>query len=199
MSINQPNEGKELFARIAEGDHEAYKMLIERHRDNIFSHAIAYLKDFSKAQDITQEVFLIIWDNRQNLTKVASPENYLFILTRNRIVAEFRKKVKLSALEDLGQTSATIDLTPNRLLENKEMSALIQSALNQMTAQRRKVFELGKMEGLKYEEIAEKLQISPNTVKVHMVQALSFIRSFIRSSGVIFLFLKFFSVFFKTD
>ncbi|OQP51361.1 hypothetical protein A4H97_27695 [Niastella yeongjuensis] len=184
MKDDQVHSEKQLLEQIAAGNHDAFKQLVDRHRDNVFSHAIAYLKDYSKAEDITQEVFLIIWDNRESLGKIANPESYLFILTRNRIVAEFRKKVKLSLLDEQEQTRKDSALLPNQLMENKETAELIQAALNEMTLQQRKVFELGKLEGLKYEEIARKLNISPNTVKVHMVQALSFIRTFIRNGGV---------------
>ncbi len=192
MNNNQVHTTKDLFERIAEGDHEAYKILVNRHRDNVFSHAMAFLKDFFKAQDITQDVFLIIWDSRQTLTKVVSPDNYLFIITRNRIVAEFRKKVMLSALDNLEQTRMDADLLPDQRLENKQVSVLIQSAINQMTPQRRSVFELAKIEGMKYEAIAEKLHISTSTVKFHMVQALSCIRTIIRSKGTFMLLFYFF-------
>lgn len=186
----------ELFAHIAEGNHNAYTMFLERHEDNIFSHAMAYLKDSFKAKDITQDVFLSIWNSRQSLTKVVSPENYLFILTRNKIVAEFRKKIKLSMLDDLEQVNQDTVLLPDQRLENKEMAALIQSAMDQMPPQRRTVFKLGKLEGLKYEEIAKQLNISTGTVRVHMIQALSFVRTIIRDSGTIFLIFSFFSKFF---
>jgi len=192
LKDDQLHSEKNLLEQIAEGNHDAFKQLVDRHRDNVFSHAMAYLKDYSKAEDLTQEVFLIIWDNRQSLKKVENPGGYLFVLTRNRIVAEFRKKVKLFMLDDLEQTHTDAGLLPNQRMENKETSALIRSAMNEMTQQQRKVFELGKLEGLTYEEIARQLNISPNTVKVHMVQALSFIRTFIRNGGVVFLLFRLF-------
>jgi RNA polymerase sigma-70 factor (ECF subfamily) len=195
LKDEQLHSAKNLLDQIAEDNHDAFKQLVARHRDNVFSHAMAYLKDYSKAEDVTQEVFLIIWDSRASLKKVANPDGYLFVLTRNRIVAEFRKKVKLAMLDDLEQTRIDAGLMPNQLMENKETSALIRSALNEMPPQQRKVFELGKLEGLKYEEIARQLNISPNTVKVHMVQALSFIRTFIRHGGLGYLLLILFLLF----
>jgi RNA polymerase sigma-70 factor (ECF subfamily) len=195
LKDEQLHSAKNLLDQIAEDNHDAFKQLVARHRDNVFSHAMAYLKDYSKAEDVTQEVFLIIWDSRASLKKVANPDGYLFVLTRNRIVAEFRKKVKLAMLDDLEQTRKDAGLMPNQLMENKETSALIRSALNEMPLQQRKVFELGKLEGLKYEEIARQLNISPNTVKVHMVQALSFIRTFIRHGGLGYLLLILFLLF----
>lgn len=188
MKEDQQQSDKNLLGQIAAGDHDAFKQLVDRHRDNVFSHAMAWLKDYSGAEDITQEVFLIIWNNRQSLGKIDSPESYLFVLTRNRIVAAFRKKVKISMLDGLEQTRKDAGLLPNQLMENKETAALIRSAMNEMPLQQRKVFELGKLEGLKYHEIAIRLNISPNTVKVHMVQALSFIRTFIRRGAILLLF-----------
>ena len=192
MKEDQIQIEKLLLEQIADGDHDAFKELVERHRDNVFLHAMAYLKEYSLAEDLTQEVFLIIWNNRASLKKVVNPESYLFILTRNRIVAEFRKKIKLLVLDGQEQTRKAAGPLPDQLMEDKETAALIQSAIAKMTLQQRKVFELGKLEGFKYEEIAQRLNISPNTVKVHMVQALSFIRTFIRNGGVVVLLFQFF-------
>lgn len=175
---------KDLFDRIATGDHDAYKALLERYRGNLFGQAMAYLKDVYKAQDVVQDVFLTIWHNRATLIVVESPEKYLHVIARNKIISEFRKKSLLPVPETLQPLSE--DITPERKLEFKEMAALIQSAVDQMPPQRKMVFEMGKKQGLKYEEIAARLKISPNTVKTHMVQALSFIRGILRSGVKIF-------------
>jgi RNA polymerase sigma-70 factor (family 1) len=187
LSTNNNLSDKELFSLVANGDHDAYKTLLRRHRNNIFAHAMIYLKDSFKAQDIVQEVFLSIWKDRKRLALVAQPENYLFIIARNKIVSELRKKMTLPLDNDPDHTTVDPLSMPDKQLENKERAQMIVAAIQQMPPQRRKVFELNRKHGLKYEEIAKNLNISPNTVKVHMVQALAFIRSFIGQQGPIFL------------
>ncbi len=188
MAEYKDHTDKELFALIAKGDHSAYKALLIRHRNNLFGQAMAFLKDTFKAQDVVQEVFLTIWDNRETLANVANPENYLFIIARNKLISDFRKKVPFSVLDTIEHTQRTFELTPDIQLENKQIRNTIQLAVNQMPPQRKIIFELSKNEGMKYEDIARRLNISPNTVKVHMVQALSSIRTFIRNNATLFFF-----------
>ena len=84
LNISSTDTDIELFKRIAADDHHAFTLLLERHRANLFGQAMAYLKDAGKAQDIIQEVFLAIWKNRKNLEQVIQPENYLFVMARNK-------------------------------------------------------------------------------------------------------------------
>lgn len=187
---------KELFNLIATGDHDAFTTFLERHRNNIFSHAMVFLKNAFEAQDVVQEVFLSLWKSRETLSTVDNPENYLFIMTRNRIVSGFRKKLPLQELDSIDQLQEAADPKPDHQLELKELGALIQLAVDHMPPQRKLVYELSKKRGLKHEEIAEQLNISPNTVKVHMVQALAFIRQFIRNWTIILVFYSLFRYFF---
>ncbi len=185
LSYTELQNDKELFRLIATGDEHAYKLLLERHRNNLFGHAMAFLKDTFIAQDVVQEIFLTIWKTRHTLPAVEKPADYLFILARNKIVSEFRKKVTAPMPDGWEQLPVTADLLPDHQLENKQLISLLQSALDQMPPQRRLVFELSRKEGLKYEEIGKQLNITPNTVKLHKLQALSFIRSFIRHQTII--------------
>lgn len=180
LNISRTDNDIELFKRIAADDHYAFTLLLERHRANLYGQAMAYLKDIGKAQDVIQEVFMAIWKNRKNLEQVSQPENYLFIMARNKIVGEFRKKILQPLPEMLGASYIDSNILPADLLEHKQLLNLVRSEVEKMPPQRKKVFELCKFEGLKHEEIAQLMGISKNTVKVHMVQALSFIRSAIR-------------------
>lgn len=170
----------ELFKRIAQDDHPAFTELVERYWNNLYGQAIAYLKDSHKAQDIVQEIFLTIWNKRGTLLDVGKPDNYFFILTRNKIISELRKKLTVPISDDTEQMPQESNLLPDNLLAHKQLHGLIQTAIKQMPPQRKKVFELSRQEGLKYEEIADRLGISQETVKGHMIKALAFIRTFIR-------------------
>lgn len=179
---------KELFHLISQSDHAAFKMLLERHKSNLFGQSLAYLKDVHRAQDIIQEVFLTIWKGRHQLTAIENPENYIFIIARNKIISEFRKKILIPFPEGSEQLWPGPDLLADRQLQDKQLAETIRAAVLRMPPQRRKVFELSRNEGLKYEEIAQRLDISRETVKVHMVKALAFIRAFVGDRAIIFLF-----------
>jgi RNA polymerase sigma-70 factor (ECF subfamily) len=179
LKANLADTDKILFEQTAQGDHAAFGMLMEKYWNLLYSQALAYLKDAFKAEDLVQEVFLAIWKDRQKLSSVDSPEDYLFIIARNKIFNEARKRIMLPLLDTLGKYYAE-EHGPDQQLDAREANALLQSAINQLPPQRKRVFELSRNEGLTYEAIAGQLGISRETVKVQMVKALSFLRRAIR-------------------
>lgn len=167
-------------------------MLMERHWNLLYSQSLAYLKDSFKAQDIVQEVFLAVWKDRPKLKEVESPEGYLFIITRNKIFNEVRKKITLPLTDSLEEYYAEKQSRPDNVLDAREANALLQQAVNQLPPQRKRIFELSRNEEMTYGAIASQLGISRETVKVQMVKALSFIRQFIRYHIPVIFFLNFF-------
>ncbi|QEC44715.1 RNA polymerase sigma factor [Pseudobacter ginsenosidimutans] len=182
----------QLFLQIAEGDEAAFTLLLDKYWNLIYSQSMAYLKDRFKAQDIVQEVFLAIWKSRHKLPEVESPEDYLFIIARNKIFNEVRKKVAEPITDNIEQYYAEQQLRPDRQFDHSEINTLLQDAISQLPPQRRRIFEMSRNEGLTYEAIASQLGISRETVKVQMVKALSFLRQYIRTHIPLYLFLKFF-------
>lgn len=165
---------------------------MERHWNLLYSQSLAYLKDSFKAQDLVQEVFLAVWKNRHKLPAVESPENYLFIIARNMIFNEVRKKIMLPLTENLENYYTEKQQQPDQVLDAREVNTLLQAAVSQLPPQRKRVFELSRNEGMTYEAIARHLGISRETVKVQMVKALAFIRQFIRYHLPIIFCLNFF-------
>ncbi len=183
---------KELFHLISQEDEAAFALLMEKYWNLLYSQAIAYLKDTFKAQDLVQDVFLVIWKTRQKLHDVESPADYLFIIARNKIFNEARKRIMLPLSDTVEDYYIEKSSQPDQLLNTRNINALIQSAINQLPPQRKRVFELSRNEGLTYEAIAVRLGISRETVKVQMVKALSFLRHVIRHHITPLLFFIFF-------
>lgn len=176
MSNYRSHTDKALFALLAEGDEQAFRSLLERFQPNVFGQAMNYLKDVQKAQDVVQEVFLSLWKNRQRIKGMESPQGYLFATARNRITDEFRKKLTVPLAPDAEEIQEAL-LPVDEKLELKQQLALIQTAINQLPPQRKRIFEMSKKEGMKYQEIADELGISRETVKVQIVKALAAIRA----------------------
>lgn len=146
---------------------------------------MAYSKSAPLAQDIVQDVFLKIWEKRETLPDIQNFEDYLFIMARNRIISEFRKN--LSRPVDISRHDAlegNIPL-PDEQLSFKQSQELVNKAVDLLPAQRKIVFQLSRTEGLSYGQIAEKLGISKNTVKEHIVKALSFLRTYLYTRSYI--------------
>lgn len=183
MDNNQPNneqhDERQLFAGVADGNTQAFDRLLDKYQGNIFGLAIAYLKNYHKAQDIVQEVFMVIWERREDLRDMENPRGFLLAIARNKIISEFRKK-NPDVLDIIGQMQADPAMPADQRFEDSQIYRLVQSAVENLPPQQKKVFVLAKQQGFSYNEIAVKLGISRETVKVHMVKALSYLRTFMR-------------------
>lgn len=170
---------QEAFDQLATGDTAAFKHLLARYQGNILGLALAYLKNHHQAQDIVQEVFMVMWERRNDLGSMENPEGFLFTVARNKIISELRKK-QPDEIDGLEQLSADPGIRADRRYEDVQLYQLLQSAVEKLPQQQKKVFLLAKREELSYDEIAARLGISRETVKVHMVKALAYLRTYLR-------------------
>lgn len=167
----------ELLQRIAKGDQKAFEELYAFYSNKIFAIAFKILKSVSAAEDVMQEVFTKVWINNEKLKDVTHFRAYLYAMTRNQVFNVLRKQANEEILlAELGNNNVEKDHAD--ALSFKQMREQLQSSLTRLPAQQRKVFELGKIHGLKHEEIARQLFISPATVKKHMMAAMRAVKNF---------------------
>ena len=171
-----------LFELIAKGNESAFSELFIRYDKRIYPFVLRMIKSASLAEEITQEIFIKIWNNRQKLTGIDHPEAYILTITSRHTLDHIKKKVNESKM--LQRLSVVLkDSTDNNTEEAlllRESAQLIHRAVNQLPPQQKAVYQLSRHEGMKYEEIAQQLNISPNTVRNHLVKALDFLREFIK-------------------
>ena len=159
------------------------------------------VKNQDTAKDIVQDVFVRLWTNREQVHIQSSLEAYLKQSVRNASIDHQRKgyERKRTQIENLESIpTAAINLQAETVdldIENKETTRLIDHAISQLPERCRLVFVLSRHEGLTYNEIAKKLEISPKTVENQMTKALRSLRlslSSLLSWGVILMFYLFF-------
>lgn len=182
---------KELLARLSGGDQSAFTQLFYDHKDKLYSYIMHVTGSAAVAEDVLQDVFLKIWVNRSDMAAVDNFGAYLFRMAQNRAINGLRRQSRgaLILAEISKDSEASESSTGEDILSGKEVRELLQQALDRLPAQQRRVFEMSRNEGLKYQEIAERLGISPSTVRNHMIQALKSIREFILNTyplGVIY-------------
>lgn len=180
MSSIQSYTEKELLERIAEGDEDAYKLVFDRYWNKIYQVALSFLKVPDQAQDAVQQVFIKLWEKRNKLPEVENLDAWLFIVARNTIINILERIV--SSRKGIQQIKDVVPedyLTPSSMLEYKQVSEIIQDAVNRLPPQQALVFRLSREQGLTYAEIAERLRIAPATVKSHIIRALNSIREYV--------------------
>jgi RNA polymerase sigma-70 factor (ECF subfamily) len=170
---------KGLLGRIAEGDEAAFTLLLRHFRNKVYTQSLVYLKSALIAQEITQDVFLKVWANRSGLPHIDNFSGYLFIITRNEIISALRKKGR--ELAALSESLVENGWIPDQQLLYKESYQLLLQGIEALPPARKDVFKMSRLEGLSYEEIAERQGISRNGVKDHIVKSLLFLRNYLRT------------------
>ena len=168
-----------LSFRIKMGDEQAFELLFKKHYTTLCNFSNKYLFNPEEAQDVVQDVFLNIWENRDEIDPEESLKAYLFRITANNSINKLRRRkvktkydeiLKFVYVENLG-------LSPHDSFLERELSEYLGLAFNKIPPQCRRVFDLSRIDGLKYSEIAEYLRISVKTVESHMSKALAILRT----------------------
>lgn len=174
----------ELFQLIAKGDQSAYSRLFQLYEGRVFAVAYKMTKSRETAEEIAQETFLNIWQHRDKLSDVQDASAYLFTIAYN-IIFRFLKKVarEENLLQELISNARSVSNSTDETILFRERQAIIDKAIQQLPPQRRLIFVLSRLQGLKHEEIANLLDISPNTVKNQLVIAQKTLRTLMGDGG----------------
>ncbi len=194
MLENSTYDEKRLLLLISKGSNEAFHIVYDRYKHTIYRVAIKSLKSPVLAEEIVQDVFLKVWFERENLPKIHSFENWLFIIARNHLLNQMKKIAReWKGLDNYKLENDNSDKGEIQLnnLDKEFYRELYKNAISTLTDHQRNVYELIKIEHLSYSEVAESLHISPLTVKKHMSRALSQIRKVLKASGSGFFFIFF--------
>ncbi|MBX3255178.1 MAG: sigma-70 family RNA polymerase sigma factor [Chitinophagaceae bacterium] len=176
---NEYNDA-DLAALIASGDQLAFTVLVERYTSVIYGHLVSYLKNGQEAEDITQDIFITLWKNRQQLPGILNLSAYLSATTRNRANNAFRNKLNTLA-EPPADTIESVLVTPSDHLEYRELYNVLMSGIAELPPRRKQVFTMSRITGLSYDEIAVSLGISRSAVKQHIIEAMLFLRKHLKS------------------
>lgn len=162
---------------------QLFNELFREHEHTLYVFVVKVLGSDAQAKDIVQEVFLKLWTIREQLHEIGNMDAFLYRLTENKVydylrAAGTREKVRMELWHRLNSAE---DPTPDPL-ETKEFNKLIQQAIQQLPPQRKIIYLLSKHEGLKQQQIAEELQISPHTVRNHLTEAFRSIRNYVKKN-----------------
>lgn len=155
-------------------DQQAFKELYLIYFDRLYKFAFSILHSSEFAEEAVNDVFLNIWQKRSSLKNIESLKNYLFISTKNtsfNYLSKFRKE-RNTTLDDVLVRFEADELTPETAYFTNEVRMEIEQAINQLPPKTKLVFQMAKIEGLKYKEIAEILSISVNTIDNHIATAI---------------------------
>ncbi len=167
----------ELLHRLQRNEEPAFRQIYDRLYPGVFRFVDRWVKDVPVSEEIVQEAFVQIWLNRNKLETPSHVSGFLYKAARRMAVDHFRKRItELRASRLLSQQMTEwCDVTEQTVIYD-DLEQFADETINTLPAQQQAVFRLNRREGLTYDEIARRLQISPNTVRNHMVNALRSIR-----------------------
>ena len=175
---------KHLLKLVALRDEDAFRYFYDKYRPKVYTCALRISKSREFAEDIVHEVFLKFW-SLNDPERIANVEAFLRVVTRNHTLELLRKRIlEYEITNELVKETNEIDNSTDNWINLNETNRSLQEAVMLLPPQQRTVFQLCKEDGLKYTEAAEKLKLSPLTVKTHMQLALRFLRSYLRHAGV---------------
>lgn len=169
-------QDKELFLKLKEGDEQAFKVLFEKYYSSMCLFARQYLKDHEMAEESVQDMFVKIWEKRHTLIIETSVKHYLFRSVRNHCLNQIQhEKIKQQYASNVLE-SAYQEIDPEQFYIEVDLLKRIENSINSLPPKRKEIFRLSREQGLKYKEIAEKLNISVKTVEAQMGLALKYLR-----------------------
>lgn len=168
---------------IAKGSEPAFRKVFDRYRHKVYQFIFLILESEVETEELTQEVFLRIWERREKLEKIENPDGYLFIMSKNLALTALRQKSNEQSKREQWSKS----LHDNHIFQDniylQESQQLLEKAIIKLPKQQQLIYRLAKEEQLSRTEIAQKLGLSENTVRNHLTAAVQSIRMWIRQQG----------------
>ncbi len=162
-----------LLASLKNGDHSAMEEIYRQYWENIFDTAFKRLGDEDIAQDITQEIFISLWENRSKLNIEHNLDAYLYTAVKYRVINYFRsvslKDKQKNALLQLMQEEVTAAADTRLIL--KDLSEELDQAIATLPEKMQRVFSMSRKQQKTIQEIANELNVSTQTVKNQLTSA----------------------------
>ena len=167
-----------IAARIKNGDEQAFELLFRRYYSKLRGFVNKFLHNHEEAEEIVEEIFIKIWENRKSINPNDSLVSYMFKMAQNMSLNTLRKKkTESKTIEVLkAEYIDSVYLYGYEDYRFRELENNIVCAIEQISPRSKEVFLLSRMRGLKYNQIADKLNISVKTVETHISKALKILR-----------------------
>lgn len=170
---------EELIGLLKAGDERAFSVIYDRYKERLAGNLYKLLKSEELTKEILQDLFLKIWDTREQLDPGKSFRSYLFKIGGNMVNDYYRRAARDRNMRDkMILASTELYSHIEEQLFTKENAEMLQRAVDQMPPQRRQVFTLCKLEGKSYKEVEQIMGINAKTINSHLFQANKFLKQY---------------------
>ena len=171
----------EIIRRIRQGDVQQFESLFRSSYISLVRYAKSFVRDHDTAEEIVQDLFFRLWDERNKIKIETSLNGYLFRAVHNRCLhlLEHRKVIEKHEREIMQEQKESNE-NVSELIQYNELQSAVARVLERLPERCGRIFCMNRFEGLKYNEIAEKLAVSVKTVEADMGKALKEFRKALR-------------------
>lgn len=170
---------EQLFQEISKGKYKAMEILFDKYYNRLCNYGLLFEKDLPIVEEKIADVFILLWNNRYNLNNINNPKSYIYVIVKNRLKKSIKADSKHSSFDEIQHHNKLVSPSVEQEIINEEELAINQQIILEimdgMPKQTRKVFELSRVEGYKYREISELMNISIRTVESHIAIALRYV------------------------
>jgi RNA polymerase sigma-70 factor (ECF subfamily) len=171
-----------LRARLGTGDEAAFECIFRRLSEPVFRFVCGMVQDEALAHDITQDTFAKLWSIRDRMDAVDSLRAYVFQMARNRVYNHERdqqvRRDNQASLQEAHPDSSPP--SPDKTLDADMLRSMLEQWIGELPDRQREALTLRRQKNLSHDEIADIMDVSPNTVNNHIVRAMQFLRSRLR-------------------
>jgi RNA polymerase sigma-70 factor (ECF subfamily) len=177
MLVDASISDSELITLLKDGNAVAYTIIYNRYFDTLYLHAYQKLRDKEEAEDILHELFAQLWNKRDTLSINSTLSGYLYTAVRNKILDVIsHQQVESKYIDSLqGFLNQGYCITDHRIRE-RQLAQLIENGISSLPLKMREVFDLSRKHNLTHKEIATQLNLSEETVKKQIKNALKLLR-----------------------
>jgi RNA polymerase sigma-70 factor (ECF subfamily) len=173
----------ELVSLLKVGHEPALAELFRRFEGKLYTYSLKFTRQQELAEEILQDVFVSLWEYRAEIDTSLPLGALLYRMTRNKILNALRQETRLAEQRKTYSFSMEVsrDLTEERVVLN-DYHRIMDKAIENLPKQRRSIFKMNHLDGMSYDEIAETLGISRNTVRNQMIKSMKYVRDFLSAN-----------------
>lgn len=167
----------ELIELSKNGDEQSFSLLYDRYKMITYKHAYLFYQDYDAAQDVTQDVFMKLWAQRERIKITTDFAAYLHIMVRHHILNQLAHQKVVQKFQDFIEHRPSLNNDVDEYILGKELKGIIDEKINKLPKKMKQVFLLSREDHLSHQEISEQLKISTKTVRQQIYNALLLIKS----------------------
>jgi RNA polymerase sigma-70 factor (ECF subfamily) len=180
------NSDTSLVRRLKENDKRAFELIFNKFNRKLYFFTLGYVHSEAESEEIIQNVFVSLWENRDMLSDAFPIQNYLYKVTVNHIYNYFKHQlVRRRYVENMILEGTDIDQETVQDILTNDLGEIVNKIIGELPLRQKVIYRLSRVEGLSHLEIAQRLGLSVRSVENQIYRALKYIREKLNKESVL--------------